>query len=311
MLTLKEAETLFQEKEKKELQELAFSVRKKHFGKKISFYLRPFEPVSVTGTRCELSCKHCNKHYLKHMQKADSKESLEKLAVSLSKSNVKGIVLSGGTLADGSVPVYEYAEVLKKIKDETGLMMNAHTGVLTEDQAKRFSLFLDAALTDVVYDSKTVKEVMGLNLRPEDYSNTLRLLRRFGVKNLSPHIIVGLNYGKIKGELAALDLLREFHPNNVVIVVLIPTKGTQMEGLSPPDIGDVSKIISIARLMYPSTNISLSCVRPGGRYRLRLDEEAVKAGVNKIAIPSKGAYNAAAYLGFRIEEINESRCCSW
>jgi hypothetical protein len=245
------------------------------------------------------------------MQQAGSVASLKKLAASLSQNGVSGLVLSGGTLKDGSVPVYEFAEVLKQIKEETGLKMNAHTGVLSEAQAKSFSLFLDAALTDVVGDAETVKEVLGLDLGPEDYRRTLSFLRKAGVKNLSPHIIVGLDHGRIRGELAALDILQEFSPENIVIVVLIPTKGTEMENISPPNIDDVSKIISIARLMYPKTNISLSCVRPGGRYRLQLDAEAIRSGVNKVAVPSKGAYKVAEELGLRIEEIKESRCCSW
>jgi hypothetical protein len=200
---------------------------------------------------------------------------------------------------------------LKTVKEETHLVLNAHTGVLNEEQARSFSLFLDAALTDVVGDSETVKEVMGLDLGPEDYVRTLRLLRKFGVRNLSPHIIVGLRFGKLSGELAALEMLQEFSPENIVIVVLIPTKGTAMADISPPRVEDVSKILSIARIMYPTTNLSLSCVRPGGRYRLLLDKEAVKSGVNKVAVPSKGAYKAAEELSLRIEEMKESRCCCW
>jgi hypothetical protein len=310
MITLLEAQKLFKE-DVGVLQERAFGARLRNFGKVIRFYLRPFEPVSVTCDRCELSCKHCNKHYLRHMQQAGSVASLKKLAASLSQNGVHGLVLSGGTRKDGSVPVYEFAEVLKNIKEDTGLKMNAHTGVLTEEQAKSFSLFLDAALTDVVGDAGTVKEVMGLPYGPEDYRRTLQLLRDAGVRNLSPHIIVGLRFGKISGELAALDMLREFSLENIVIVVLIPTKGTAMEDISPPSIDDVSKIISIARLMYPKTNISLSCVRPGGRYRLSLDAEAIKSGVNKMAVPSKSAYKMAKELGLELEEIKESRCCSW
>jgi hypothetical protein len=245
------------------------------------------------------------------MQQAESEASLKKLVVYLSQKGAHGLVLSGGTKKDGSVPVYEFADVLKKIKLDSGMKLNAHTGVLNEDQARSFSSFLDAALTDVVGDSETVKEVLGLPYGPEDYRRTLSFLRKAGVKNLSPHIIVGLDHGRIRGELAALDILREFSPENIVIVVLIPTKGTAMEGISPPSVDDVSKIISIARIMYPTTGISLSCVRPGGRYRLQLDAQAVKSGVNKMAVPSKGAYKMAEELGLEIEEIKESRCCCW
>ncbi|MBN2014978.1 MAG: radical SAM protein [Candidatus Altiarchaeota archaeon] len=310
MIALQEAEVFFKQ-DKEKLQELAFDTRIKNLGNKILFYKRPFDPVSITKTRCELSCKHCNTHYLEHMHQVDSPESLEKLALELLRSKVKGLVVSGGSRRDGSVPTYEFKDSLKKIRRETGLKINAHTGILNKKHAHEVSGFIDAALTDVIGDKKTIKEILGLDYGPEEYQKTLHYLRDFGVENISPHIIVGLYNGKIRGELKALELLREIDPDNIVIVVFIPTEGTEMENVDPPSIEDVSKIISIARLMYPEKNISLSCVRPGGRYRLELDREAVKSGVNKIAVPSKSAYEAAEELCLEIEEIDESRCCSW
>jgi uncharacterized radical SAM superfamily protein len=310
MITLQEAEEFFS-RPAGELQELAMDLRYRNFGKKILFYRRPFTPVSVTKTDCELSCKHCNKHYLGHMHQVDNAGDLMKVAGILSASGVKGIVLSGGSRRDGSVPTYEFKDTLKKIKEETGLTINAHTGILTEEQARQVSGFLDSALTDVIGDGDTIKEILGLDYSLEDYRKTLQYLRKFGIGNISPHIIVGLYYGKVRGELQALNILREFDPDNIVIVVFIPTKGTEMGDVSPLDIEDVSKIISIARLMYPGKNISLSCVRPGGRYRLKLDREAILSGVNKIAVPSKSAYETARELGLDVIDIRESRCCSW
>jgi len=310
MITLQEAKVFFKQ-DKERLQDLAFNARLRHIGSKMLLYRRPFDPVSITKNQCELSCKHCNKHYLEHMYQIDSPDALEKLAKVLSRSGVKGLVLSGGSKRDGSVPIYEFRDSLKKIKSETGLKVNAHTGILNKEQAHQISEFLDAALTDVIGDRETIKEILGLNYGPEDYRKTLHYLQDFGVGNISPHIIVGLYYGKIRGEFNALDLLRKIDPENIVIVVFIPTKGTEMGDIDPPKIEEVSKIISIARLMYPGKNISLSCVRPGGRYRLELDREAIKSGVNKIAVPSKAAYETSKELGLDITEINESRCCSW
>jgi uncharacterized radical SAM superfamily protein len=293
------------------LQSMAAKMRNHYFGKKITFYTKPFEPVSVTGSGCDLSCKHCNKHYLGHMQKPADKKSLAKLLASLKNSGINGVVLSGGSRMDGSVPTYEFSKAIKKAKKETGLVMNAHTGLVNSEQAKKLSGFLDAALTDVIGDEGTIKGILGLNKGPGDYEKTLLNLRAAGIKNLSPHIIVGLHHGEIKGELNALSMLAESDPDNIVIVVFIPTKGTEMENDKPPKIEEVAKIISIARIMYPAKNISLSCVRPGGRYRTLLDAEAVKSGINKIAVPSKAAYKAAEECGLDIEVIKESRCCSW
>jgi len=295
----------------KKLQEMAMRTRKRFFGKKMFFYTRPYVPVSVTGGDCELSCRHCDRRYLEHMEKAGGKKSLAGLLESLAKSGNNGIVLSGGSRKDGSVPTYEHAAAIKKAKKKTNLVINAHTGIVSAEQAEKLSGFLDAALTDVVGDAGTVKEILGLPYGPEDYKKTLRLLRDAGVENISPHIIVGLHHGEIRGELAALTMLREIDPDNIVIVVFIPTKGTSMEKDPPPKIEEVAKIIAIARLLYPTKNISLSCVRPGGRYRTALDREAIKSGINKIAVPSKAAYKAAEELGLEVTEIKESRCCSW
>jgi uncharacterized radical SAM superfamily protein len=293
------------------LQGMATKLRNRYFGKRIAFYTKPYTPVSVTGAECELSCKHCNKHYLGHMEKASTGKQLEKMIDSLASSGIEGVVLSGGSRADGSVPTYEKAAAIKKAKKKTDLMINAHTGIVTKEQAKKMAGYVDAALTDVIGDRETVKEILGLPYGPEDYRRTLRLLRDSGIENLSPHIIVGLYHGKIKGELRALNLVKEIDPDNIVIVVFIPTKGTLMEKDKPPKVEDVAKIIAIARILYPMKNISLSCVRPGGRYRTALDREAIKSGANKIAVPSKSAYTTAKEMGLEVYEFKNSRCCSW
>lgn len=293
------------------LQAMATKLRQRYFGKRIAFYTKPYTPISVTGAECELSCKHCGKHYLGHMEKASSGKQLEKLMEYIASSGTEGIVLSGGSKKDGSVPTYEKAAFIKKAKKKTNLMINAHTGIVTKEQAKKMAGYVDAALTDVIGDKDTIKKILGLPYGPEDYRKTLRLLRDMGIENLSPHIIVGLHHGKIKGELAALNMIKDVDPDNVVIVVFIPTKGTPMAKDAPPKIEDVSKIIAIARILYPTKNISLSCVRPGGRYRSSLDREALRSGVNKIAVPSKAAYKAAEEMGLEIHEVKTSRCCSW
>ena len=295
----------------KKLQQMAMKTRQRYFGKKIYFYTRPYAPVSVTGDRCELSCRHCGGHYLGHMEKVGSKKELAIVMESLAASGARGVVLSGGSKRDGSVPTYEHAATIRKAKKKTNLVINAHTGIVTKEQAEKLSSFLDAALTDVVGDKETIKEILGLPYSPEDYKRTLKILRDAGIGNISPHIIVGLHHGEIKGELAALNMLRDTDPDNIVIVVFIPTKGTPMEKDPPPKIEDVAKIIAIARILYPTKNVSLSCVRPGGRYRTTLDREAIKSGASKIAVPSKAAYKTAEELGLEVVEIKESRCCSW
>jgi len=119
---------------------------------------------------------------------------------------------------------------------------------------------------------------------------------------LAPHVIVGLHYGELKGEFRALEMVRKFDPEVVVIVVFIPTKGTVLEGAAPPKLEDIVKVITKAREMF-DVPLSLSCVRPGGRYRSMLDRYAILCGIDRIAVPSRSAYSTADELGLKIVEI--------
>ena len=75
------------------LQSMATKLRSRYFGKRVAFYTKPYTPVSVTGAECELSCKHCNKHYLGHMEKASTGKQLDKLLNVLASSGLEGVVL--------------------------------------------------------------------------------------------------------------------------------------------------------------------------------------------------------------------------
>ena len=56
----------FSESTKKEILK-SFHIRQNTFSNEILFYNEPFTPISITGTDCELNCKHCEKYYLEHM----------------------------------------------------------------------------------------------------------------------------------------------------------------------------------------------------------------------------------------------------
>lgn len=285
----------------------AFERRVELFGSDIVFFKEPFTPVSLTGAKCEIKCKHCDSYYLKHMLDG-SKSKLYSTACILKEKGAKGILLSGGSKKDGSVPTYEYANDILKIKKETNLKISAHTGIVNEARAGVLSEYLDMALVDVIGDDETIKNILGIDACVQDYENSLRHLSSFGIP-LAPHIIVGLCNGKLKGEFKALEMVRKFNPEVLVIVVFIPTKGTPLESTPMPRLEDVVKVIAKARKMF-DVPISLSCVRPGGRYRSLLDEYAILSGVDRIAVPSKNAYVKSRELGLNIIEIPKM-CCSY
>jgi uncharacterized radical SAM superfamily protein len=285
----------------------AFKRRLQLFGSDILFFKEPFTPISLTGTRCSLECKHCNSHYLRHMLNG-SDGKLYSQAIRLKEKGAQGILLSGGSAADGSVPTYMQVDIIKKIRQDTKLKISAHTGIVNELQALVLSEYLDMALADVVGDDETIHEILELGACALDYEKSLKYLSSAGIP-LAPHIIVGLNNGKLKGEFKALETVQKFNPEVVVIVVFIPTKGTALEDAFPPGVEDVVKVIAKARQMF-DVPVSLSCVRPGGRYRSLLDKFAILSGIDRIAVPSKNAYAISRELGLNVIEIPKM-CCSY
>lgn len=309
-ISYKEAKELFLFKDSLKLFETARFVSQQNNGKKIAFYKNAFPPVSVTGTKCSLNCHHCGRHYLKHMAPATTNEQLVEHCLRLQEQGVPGIVLSGGSRSDGVVPLDEFEEGIMEVKDRTGLSILAHTGPINEKEARVLGRAgLDGSLLDVIGSADTAERVLGVRISPERYASSIESTNENGI-GLSPHIIVGLDYGRVGGELKALELLRNADVDNICIIVLIPTKGTPMEGVAPPSPDTVGRITAIAKLMYPGTPVSLGCVRPGKTYRQGIDAAAIRAGVSKIAIPSIGARRAAEELGLEIKEF-EQMCCGF
>ncbi len=290
--------------------ETARSVARQNDGKVITFYKNAFPPISVTGTKCSLNCHHCGRHYLKHMTPATTNEQLVERCLKLQRRGIPGIVLSGGSRPDGIVPLDEFADGIHEVKGRTDLTILAHTGPIDERHANMLGRAgLDGALLDVIGSADTAEKVCGVRISPKKYARTIEAIDESEIK-LSPHIIVGLDYGRINGELRALELLRRADVDNVCIIVLIPTANTPMEGVPPPSPDTVGRIVAIAKLMYPEVPVSLGCVRPGKSYRQSIDAAAIRAGATRVAIPSLAAKRTAEELGLKVREF-EQMCCGF
>ncbi len=300
-------DTLEIDADTKETMLKAFARRLRLFGSDILFFREPFTPISLTGTRCSLECMHCNSHYLRHMLDG-SDNKLHAQATFLKEKGANGMLLSGGSAADGSVPTYMQADDILIIKKETELKISAHTGIVNGSQAQVLSGYLDMALVDVIGDDETIHNILGIDACVQDYENSLKYLSSAGIP-LVPHIIVGMHNGELRGEFRALEMVKKFKPEVVVFVVFIPTKGTPMQEMPPPKIEEVAKVIAKARAMF-DVPLSLSCVRPGGRYRSMLDMYAILSGIDRIAVPSKNAYAVSKELGLSVVEIPKM-CCSY
>jgi hypothetical protein len=307
-----EAQKLLRVKED-DLQELLLVAREmayEKYDKTILFYQKAFPPISLTGLSCSLNCKHCNKYYLRHMIPAKNPKKLFKVCKALYEKGLSGVLFSGGSRKDGIVPLSEFADVMAKIKKETGLIFLAHTGPINYETAKVLKESgLDGALIDVVGSEETTKKVFGIKIGFEDYMETFKALAKAGIPNISPHICIGLHFGRLKGEAKALELISEIKASTIVIVVLIPTRGTAMADVPPPSPTDVAKVVAIANLMFPHVPVSLGCVRPGRIYRPKIDEMAIRAGVGSLAVPTESSFKVARRWGFKTRSYDKPMCC--
>ena len=305
------------------LLQVSSEIRRKHFENIIKFYAPSFlhyqntyfqssqnyfPSISLTGTSCTLLCKHCNAQLLKTMISATTPKKLTTVCRSLNEQGCKGVLISGGCLPDGSLPLEKFFDTITLIKKEMDLTINIHTGIISRKTAERLQeAGVDSVLIDIIGSNETIKEIYNLDITAENYEASLKALHDSNI-HFIPHIIVGLHYGKLKGELTALKMVAKYQPNALVIIALTPLRNTMMKGVTPPSPQDIAKILATARIMLPNTPIALGCMRPAGKHRIETDKLAIVSGVNAIAFPDENAIKFAETSGFKIEFLPV--CCS-
>lgn len=264
---------------------------------------KKFPSISVTGEKCALKCKHCNHYYLRHMTSAETPEKLLDVCLKLDKNGVNGVLISGGCNLDGKVPLEKFYKTLIKIKKETNLLINVHTGLIDETEANTLSSTnIDAVSVDVVGDTDTIHEIYGLKKTKEDCVNTLYYLSKSGIPTIAPHICIGLHNGEIKGEFEALRGIREINPSILIINSLISKNATKIR---EPAIGDIINMLAAAREMFPETRITLGCMR--SRKNIEVEFSALEIGINGIVLPSKRTIEKALETGYTIKKVET--CC--
>ena len=234
---------------------------------------RSFPALSVTGRECSLNCKHCQRIYLKHMIPV-TPESLYTLSMD---NNLKGALISGGCDPHGKVPLDSFLPVIKKIKEETDLLINVHTGLVNEREAKMLKKAkIDCVSFDFVIDNRIIKNVYNLNRTPEDYIKTIKILSKY--LNVAPHVCIDLNFGKPGKEIEALEILSRFNIKKLVLLVLKPTRGTEMENVKI----DLENVFNVFEKASEFEKVSLGCMRPRNE---EIEKKAFKMGFD-IAKPS-------------------------
>jgi len=274
--------------------QIAWQTRARHFAAEVAF-VRPSRTlaVSLTGDQCALQCAHCGRHYLKHMASIEEANGTDS----------SSCLISGGCDALGRVPVTSHLAQVAALR--TSRRLNWHVGMIGEEEMQAIAPYVDVISFDFVGDTGTIREVYGLDYTVDNYVQTYAMLRRYA--RVIPHLTLGLRGGQFSGEYQALYTLQRLGLDALVVLVLIPTAGTRYADCHPPALEEVAGFLLEARQNLPDTPIYLGCMRPGGLYRRRLDELALRAGVNKIVNPTSSAVWLAEELGLSARW--EYECC--
>ena len=236
-------------------------------------------------------------------------ESADKLVLQCRRLAARGnygVLISGGCNAEGRLPWDRFLPAIAKIKSETALFISVHSGLVDDPDAFRLKQAgVDQVLLDVIGDDETFKNVYHLPFGVERIEASMTALQRAGIP-MVPHIVCGIHYGGMRGEKNAVAMISRFKVQQVAIVSLMTLPGTRMAKMRSPTPEAVADIIAEVRLAMPHVPVSLGCARQRGNRRL--EEMAIEAGVNHLALPSEEAVAKAESYGLDISY--QETCCS-
>jgi uncharacterized radical SAM superfamily protein len=304
--------------------ETGFEIRRRHFGDTMDFYApglkrwstpewtptnpKRFLPVSVTGSACALSCDHCQTKVLDGMAAIPSGETLFDTAVRMKAQGSEGLLVSGGSTRTGGVPLTPHLRYVPRIRDELGMKVIVHSGVVSPKLARELAdAGVDGVMLDIIGADETIHDVYHLDLKATDFDASLSVLADQGLR-IIPHIVLGLHYGRFLGEHRALEMVVSHPVSTLILVVLVPLVGTPMAHLPPPPTADVTAFFADARAAAPEIPVNLGCARPMGHTKQDLDQAAVDLGLNGIAYPADGIIGYAESRGITARRFEY--CCS-
>ncbi|NHI83523.1 MAG: radical SAM protein [Candidatus Thorarchaeota archaeon] len=303
---------------------MALNTRRKIFGRSLLCYSptgyphnipahqqespHAFTSLSVTGTSCALGCEHCKGRLLAGMQDVKTPERLLEKCRRLKELGARGVLISGGATIEGHVPLLEFGNAIRIVKEELGLNVVVHTGLVDRETASILKeAHIDAAMLDIIGDEETASTVYRLKNGPDRMKESLEILHETGIPT-APHVLVGLNYGKIAGEIAALNIISQYHPSAVVIIALIPARQTPMAKVEAPSPEIVGRVLTVARLGMPKVPVVLGCARPLGQHKIESDKYAIMSGANGVAYISQEGVDFAKTMN--LKPVFSDECCS-
>ena len=268
-----------------------------------------FPAFSITAGACGLNCDHCQKKILEPMIPATHPDMLDqKVRRLIDTEGLNGFLLSGGSNKRNEIPYGRYLPVVEKLKaDFPDLKVAIHSALLDQPRARAMeSAGVDTVMMDVIGADDTIREVYKLDRPVNDFEETLAALCTTSME-VTPHIVIGLHYGRILGEQNALDIVSRYPVTALVLVVIMPFYARPGTFVTP-ETSDVGRIFMDARERLADKQVLLGCARPPGMHKRVTDAYAIMAGLDGIAFPADGAVSVAHTIGRPFEQAHS--CCS-
>jgi len=268
-----------------------------------------FPAFSITAGGCALMCDHSEAKILEPMSPAIKPEILDqKVRELVHAENLQGFLLSGGSNKRNEIRYSRFYPVIERLKrDFPHLRVAIHTALTDQAGAREMeSAGVDVAMLDIIGSEETIREVYHLDRPVDDFEATVAALCSTSMQ-ISPHIVIGLHYGRILGEENALDILARYDTKALVLVVIMPFYAKPGTFVTP-EAADVGRIFLEARRRLPDRQVLLGCARPPGMHKRVTDAYAVMAGLDGIAFPADGAVAVADMTGRPFHQAHA--CCS-
>ena len=174
---------------------------------------------------CGLNCDHCQAKILAPMLPATSPEMLDR--------KVRELIAIAGPAGLSALRRLEPAQ-----RDPLRALLSGRRAAEARPSATCGSRFtprsrtlagarameaagVDTAMMDVIGADATIREVYHLDRPVADFEATLAALCATSMQ-VTPHIVIGLHYGRILGEAAALDIVSRHPVSSLVLVVVMP-----------------------------------------------------------------------------------------
>jgi uncharacterized radical SAM superfamily protein len=268
-----------------------------------------FPAFSITASACALNCDHCQTRILSPMISATRPEELDrKVRDLILLQNLQGFLLSGGSNRRDEIRYERYYPVLEGLKrDYPQLKIAIHTALTDEPAARRMEAAgVATAMMDVIGADETIRDVYHLDRPVEDFEATLAALCTTSMQ-VTPHIVIGLHYGRLLGEERALEIVAR-HPTHALVLVVVMPFYAKPGTFVVPDAADCGRIFLAARRALAGREVLLGCARPAGLHKRVTDAYAVMAGLDGIAFPAEGVTALARAIGRPF--VQQHSCCS-